>query len=203
GGEKRKTEKRETKAAINRRTQNEEHRHVVAGTWASGLLLPGVLEEALAQLPRDRSGLAAADDAIIDLHDRDHLRRGAGEEAFVRGVDVVARQGHFLRGDPGGAGQLQDRAARDPFEDLRVDRGGAQDTGVDEEDGVARAFGDLALVVEYDRFEAAGPDRLDLGENVVEVVERLDARVDRVVVVANGRGRDDLHPLLVQLRGVH
>ena len=62
-----------------------------------------------------------------------------------------------------------------------------QDALLDEEDIVARAFGDLAVVVQHDRFEAAGPDRLDLGEDVVEIVQRLDARIERIGMIADRR----------------
>src|SRR5688572_18073138 len=60
--------------------------------------------EALAQAQRDRAGFAVADGAAVDLHDRDDLRRGAGQEALVGRVDVVPRQRDFLRRDVGGAG---------------------------------------------------------------------------------------------------
>ena len=60
---------------------------------------------------------------------------------------------------------------------------------LDDEDVVAGALGDLALVVEHQRFEAAGAGPLDLGEDVVEVVERLDPRVERARVVADRRRR--------------
>ena len=70
------------------------------------------------------------------------------------------------------------------------------------EDIVARALGDLALVVEHQGFEAAGVGPLDLGQDVVQVIERLDPRVDRIGVVAGGAGGDDLQAVLVQLFGV-
>ena len=81
---------------------------------------------------------------------------------------------------PAVAGQLDDGVARDAFEDAGVDRRRLQHAVLDDEDVVAGALGDLALVVEHQRFEAAGADRLDLGQDVVQVVERLDARVQRV-----------------------
>src|SRR5258705_104118 len=46
---------------------------------------------------------------------------------------------------------------------------------------------------------SAGPDGLDLGQDVVQVVQRLDARVQRVRVVADRRRRDDLQALVVDL----
>ena len=99
----------------------------------------------------------------------------------------------------GRAGQLDHGVAGDPFEDARVDRGRMNLAAVHDEDIVARALGDLALVVEHQGFQAAGVGPLDLGEDVVQVVERLDPRVDRVGMVAGRRGRDDLQAVVVQL----
>ena len=42
-------------------------------------------------LVRDRAGLAGSDHASVGLDHRNHFRRGAGEETFVRDKDVVAR----------------------------------------------------------------------------------------------------------------
>ena len=60
---------------------------------------------------------------------------------------------------------------------------------LDHEDVVAGALGDLALVVEHQGFEAAGLGPLDLGQDVVEVVERLDPRIDGVGMVPRRRRR--------------
>jgi len=43
----------------------------------------GERPEAVQQPPGDRTGLAAADRAVVDGHDRHHLARGTGEERFV------------------------------------------------------------------------------------------------------------------------
>ena len=77
-----------------------------------------------------------------------------------------------------------------------------QHAALDEEDVVAGAFGDLALVVEHQGFEAAGLDGLDLGQDVVEVVQRLDARIEGVGMVADRADRDDLQAVLVQFRRI-
>ena len=60
-----------------------------------------------------------------------------------------------------------------------VDRRRVQLAPSDDEDVVAGAFGHFALVVEHQGFEAAGVGPLDLGQDVVEVVQRLDPRVQR------------------------
>ena len=63
----------------------------------------------------------------------------------------------------------------------------------DHEDVVAGAFGHLAFVVERGP-HAAGLSAFDPGEDVVQVVERLDAGIDRVGVVSRGRGGEILRP---------
>ena len=64
-----------------------------------------------------------------------------------------------------------------------------QPAALDQEDVVARALGDFALVVEHQGFDAAGLQALDLGQDVVEVVERLDPRAERRRMVADDAGR--------------
>ena len=63
-----------------------------------------------------------------------------------------------------------------------------------EEDVVARALGHFALVVEHQRFDAAGLQAFDLGQDVVEVIERLDPRAQRGRVVPLHAHGDDLQP---------
>ena len=46
----------------------------------------------------------------------------------------------------------------------------------DDEDIVGGALGDVPLVVQHDRFGHVGIRRLDLGQDVVEIVEALDPR---------------------------
>ena len=99
----------------------------------------------------------------------------------------------------GRASQLDHGIASDPFEDARVDRRRMNLAAVHDEDVVAGALGDLALVVEHQGFQAAGVGPLDLGEDVVQVVERLDPRIDGVGMIASRRGRDDLQAVVVQL----
>ncbi len=69
------------------------------------------------------------------------------------------------------------------------------------ENVVACALGHVALVVEHQGFEATGIGALDLGEDVVQVVQRLDARIQRGGVVADGPGGDDLQSVVVQFGG--
>jgi len=129
--------------------------------------------EAVEEIPGDRAGLAGADGPAVALDHGDHLGGGPGQEALVGGVDVVAVHGPLDDGDSGLPGKLDHGVAGDPFQDPGVDRGRDQFATFDDEDVVTSAFGDLALVVEHQSFEAAGVGPLDLGEDRVEVVQRL------------------------------
>ncbi len=84
--------------------------------------------------------------------------------------------GDFADLDAGLAGQLDDGVAGDAFEDAGVDGRREQPAAADQEDVVAGALGHLALVVEHQGLDAAGLKPLDLGQDVVQVVERLDPR---------------------------
>ena len=65
----------------------------------------------------------------------------------------------------------------------------------DQEDVVAGALGHFALVVEHQGLDAAGLQPFDLGQDVVQVVERLDPRAQRGRMVARRAGGDDLQPV--------
>ena len=69
--------------------------------------------------------------------------------------------------------------ARDALQNARVGRRREQHAVADQEDVVGRALGHFALVVEHQGFHAAGLHALDLGQDVVQVVERLDPRAER------------------------
>ncbi len=66
----------------------------------------------------------------------------------------------------------------------------------------AGAFGDVAFLIEHDRFGHAGVDGLDLGEDVVEIVQALDPRRERIGMSADHRRGDDRHPLFVHFRRI-
>src|SRR5262249_1879726 len=121
--------------------------------WASSVgpphgLLSRQLMEAFAQLPGDGTGLTVADESAVALDYWHHFGGGAGQETFVGAVDVVTSQGHFLHRDLGFAGQAEDGVARHAFEDAGDQVRRAQDAVLDEEEVVASAFGDLAVVIE-------------------------------------------------------
>src|SRR5262249_12964106 len=57
--------------------------------------------------------------------------------------------------------------------------------------------GKFALVIEHQGLKATGLHRLDLGHDVVEVIQRLDARIERVGVIADRADRYNLHAVFV------
>src|SRR5947209_19674614 len=71
------------------------HAHRVCGLlspgWVGISLLTDQLMKPLAQLPRDRSWLAVADQPVVAAHHGDDLGGRARQEAFIRHIDVVAR----------------------------------------------------------------------------------------------------------------
>ena len=74
---------------------------------------------------------------------------------------------------PSFGGDFDDGAAGDAFEDAGGRAAACRSAVADDEDVVAGAFGHFALVVEHQPFLGAGLQRLDLRQDVVEVVERL------------------------------
>ena len=68
-------------------------------------------------------------------------------------------------------GQIHDGAARDPLEDPGIGRRREDDPFPHGEDVVGRALGNLALVVEHQGLDTPGLEPLELGHDVVEVIE--------------------------------
>ena len=106
--------------------------------------------------------------------------------------------GDFADLDAHLAGQLDDGVAGDAFEDAGVGGRREELALADQEDVVAGALGHFALVVEHQGLDAAGLKALDLGQDVVQVVQRLDPRAQRGRMVPRHADGDDLQPLLVQ-----
>ena len=102
--------------------------------------------------------------------------------------------GDFADRDLQLAGQFDDHGARDAFQDAGLDRRRQQLALPHQEDVVAGTLGDFALVVEHQRLDAAGLQALDLGQDVVQVVQRLDPRAEGRRVVADRADGDDLQP---------
>src|SRR5580693_583626 len=57
--------------------------------------------EAFEQVLRDRTGLPVADHAAVETDHGDDLGRGAGQETFVRRVDVVPCHRTFIHRETG------------------------------------------------------------------------------------------------------
>ena len=111
-------------------------------------------------------------------------------------------QGDLTNGHPGLNGEPHDGATGNAIQHSRIERRRQEFTALHEEQVIARALGDVPLVVQHDGLGRAGVGRLDLGHDVVEVIERLDSRAQSGRMVPDRAGRDDLHPLLVQLGGI-
>src|SRR5438105_4076846 len=77
--------------------------------------------------------------------------------------------------------ELEERRARDPLERAVLRRRREDRAVPDDVEIVARALGDEPFRVQHDRFLGAGLRGVDLREDVLEIVERLDARVDGFV----------------------
>ena len=158
--------------------------------------------EGRGELLRDRAGRACADHAAVDVDDGDHFRGGARQEALVGRVEVVPRERGFAAVDARLTGQIHDGVARDAFEDPGVGGRREQHARPHDEHVVAGALGHLALVVEHQGLDAAGPQTLELRHDVVQVVERLDPGRERRRLHPLGGGGHDLQALLVELAGI-
>src|SRR5271165_4261 len=165
-------------------------------------LLADQASKPLAKVPGDRSRPAGAQRASVALDHGNQLGGSAGQETLVGCVNIVAIHGPFDDCEAGRTRQFNHGVASDSLEDARVDRGSVEDSPGNDEDVVACTLGNLALVIEHERFEAAGIGALNLGKNVVQVVERLDPGVDGIRVVARRARRDDLQSMLVKFLGV-
>ena len=160
------------------------------------------LPEGLEDPQGDGTRRAFADPPVVDVHDGDELRARAREEALVRIEEVKSRDALLPRGDSQARRHLQDRATRDPLERAVPEGRREQRAALHDENVVGGAFRHEAVVVQHDRLEGAGAVGLDLREDVLQVVEALDPRVeDRRPDLASGR-RDHPEPLLVQILGV-
>ena len=62
------------------------------------------------------TGFAGADDAAVERHDGNDFRRGAGEETFVGGENVIAGERALHDGNAEFAGEFDDHGAGDAVE---------------------------------------------------------------------------------------
>ncbi len=156
----------------------------------------------LLQPARDGSRLARADDPAVNLHHRNQFRARAGQETFVRVEQIVARQVRLGHLQAGFLRQLNHRLPRDAVKRARRERRREQRAVLHDEQVVAGAFGHEPFRVQHHRLLDAGVVRLDLGEDVVEIIQRLDGRVQRAVQIARRRHGHDFHAALVKFRRI-
>ena len=146
--------------------------------------------------------LASANHPAVERDDRYHLGCRAGEETFVGDEDIIARNRTLDDRDAEFFSDLEDHRTRDAIKRAIADQWRVKFSVLDEEKVVARALGDIALFVEHDRLKRIGLDRLDLGHDVVEVVERLDLWHQGTRCWTTRRAGDDRKAFLVMLVGV-
>src|SRR5262249_21923230 len=140
---------------------------------------------------RDRPGRAGADAPAVELHDRYDLGAGAGEEALLGDEEIVAREATLLPFKAVGERELPNRRGGDAVE-RAVGRWWRHDAAPQHrEHVVGRALGDEALGIQHERLGGSGLLRFEAGEHVLQIVERLDARVDARGRYLAGRGGDD------------
>ncbi len=151
------------------------------------------------QIQRGFARFAGSDLPTVEADNGDDFRGTARQEALVGNEDIVPGQRNFTDFVSSFAGQLHHRVSRDTFEDPGFGARRFDDTILNDEDVIARAFGDLALVVEHQGFKRAGVRAFDLGENIVEVVQLLDPRAECTRVISQRARRDQLHAVFVDL----
>src|SRR5918996_1284570 len=110
-----------------------------------------------------------ADLVVVHRTHRRHPGGGAAHEDFVGEIELRADDLPLLHGVPECLCDLDHRLARDPGQDRGREVRRREDLVLDDEDVLARAVRDRALVREKDRLLVAGPGRLDHGEHRVQV----------------------------------
>lgn len=103
----------------------------------------------------DRTAFARANRQFIDRANRRHLSRSTSEEEFVRQVEHFARQVLFAHLVSQLARQGDHRIAGDARQQRRCDRRRVDDAVTDEEQILARSFGDPAMHIERNAFGVA------------------------------------------------
>ncbi len=119
----------------------------------------------------DFAGFAVADWSAVDRSDCDDLRGGAGQEAFVGGVQVVAHERLFRHGNVALVAQLHNDVPCDARKDARRRIGRQQFSILYDENIVAAALGHMPDVVIHHGFVSAEQLCLGLGQDAAEVVQ--------------------------------
>src|SRR2546426_7941012 len=152
--------------------------------------------ERLHQLLRDLPRPAIPDHAPVELDDGPDLRGSARDERLVRGPHVEQCEGPLDGPDPELLRELEDGLPRDPGE-VRGRVWGHHRVVLDDEEVVRARLGNVPLDIQEERLVRPVLVRLDPGEDLVQVVQGLDARAQALRRDAAGARGDDLQPLLV------
>src|SRR4029077_2357378 len=99
------------------------------------------------------------------------LGSSSGEEAFVGHENVVPREICLDHFDAELAGNIKHDRSRDSLQRSGRDRGREELAVLNDEDVVGGAFGNVARVVQHQRFISAGKVGFDPGHYVVQVVQ--------------------------------
>ena len=150
----------------------------------------------------DRTRLAGANLAGIHFDNRDDFGGGAGEEAFIGIPDIVPGDVRLNRRNLKGSGNLQGDLAGDAHEGAGMGGRSDEATFVNQEDVIASALGDIALLVEHEALVEAVLLGFHFCHDVIQVVERLDHRWQCSRADAASGGGDDLHARGVEFLGV-
>ena len=105
----------------------------------------------------------------------------------------------LFHGNAGLFRQLDHGVSGNPFQNARIGGRRFENPIFDDEDIIARALSHVALIVEHDRLVVAEVLRLDLGQNIVQIIERFDGGRQRGWVAAASRHSYDGEAIFVKL----
>src|SRR5207247_2168325 len=147
---------------------------------------------------RRRPWLAIADRPAVDFNDRCDFFRGTRDESLVRSPDIVEGEELFLRLQAEARSELEDGLARHARKVRRRERRHNRMVA-DDEDVLRARLRHVPVDVEHEGLIGAVLIRLDLGHDVVQVVQGLDGRAEALRGNTPIRGRHDLQAALVDL----
>src|SRR5262245_7891470 len=117
-----------------------------------GVILPlHYSEERLLQFMRDGTGTSTPNRAIVHFTNRGNLLSCSRKEDLVSDIEFITRKDHFMHCQSEMTGQIHNGIPRNTFK-YRGERRGLEFTTPDNEDVFARAFRDVTLDIQHDRF---------------------------------------------------
>ncbi len=153
-----------------------------------------VTGEGLGATAEHRAG-TGGQGAAVDLAHRHQFGTGAGEEAFLGGMEVIGGQRLLLYRDVLFARETQDQGSGDTGQGALAHRWSLQHAIAHDEQVVGSALGHSACAIEHHRLVGAGAIGLDACQDVVQVVQALDVRIQSIGWQASGSGDDQAHPV--------